>query len=137
VGYAARLTGCAFQFASDNVEADVMEVRRLLSPGASGRPWLRYLRGYAANFARQMENYRKHITKDISTDKPAGGQVDCLCDDVRYWVASRPKHHRPRKVEAKHEQRMKLLREDGLLGDEDGDSVSVFCGAPAMSRHSA
>lgn len=138
VGYRAVQTGQAFQYASDNLEADLMEVRRWLSPsGNKGRPKLRYLRKHCPVFARQMENYRKHVTKEISTDKPAGGQVDPLCDCVRYWVSSRPAYHRPTKNDPKRAARLKLLRDEGIYGDDEDDMASITCSAPSMGRRTA
>lgn len=130
--YRARLTGSAFQHASDNLEGDLMEVRRVLSPGPNGRPWLRFLRDYIVHFPRQMEEYRKHVTKDLSTDKPASGQKDCLCDCIRYWCASRPQHRLPVKKETIDDARMAMLREEGLVGG-DQDAWSVRCGPPEHS----
>lgn len=131
----SETTGGAFQFGSDNVEADCMEVRRRLSPGANGRPWLRYLRGYCQKFERQMQDYRKHVTKDLATDKPAGGQESDLCDCIRYWVASNPQYLPPTKQTTESEKRLKLYEEDveGMRKNDD----TVYCTAPGLSRRSA
>lgn len=130
-GLSAVHTGGGFQWSSDNVSADLMEVRRWLMPvGEKARPRLRYLRAYCPKFAKQMENYKKRITKDVATDEPANGDVSPLCDCVRYWVASRPRHsvvvERMQTTDA--ERRWKLYESEYEDGADDDEAV--YCGVP-------
>lgn len=84
LGLKSELTGSEFEFAKDDVDAGIMAVRDWLSIRPDGKALLRIVKPKCPNLHMQIEDYEKTITKDVTQDKPATGQLDDFCDCLRY-----------------------------------------------------
>ena len=126
-GLGCVATGHHFQWSSSSKQADITLVSEALQVGGQGRPRLRFLPGRCPNFAKQMTRYYKGQDKfGYVSDKPAERQIDCLCDNVRYFVASHPQYVAPRQQQGSEPY---LLWKQ--LNDEKRKRLgnTVYCGA--------
>lgn len=98
-GVASAKTGSSFAWGDDNIEAGILSVRSALTVRPDGTTKLKYVVDNCPNFARQMEQYKKHITHSQVEDKPAAGQKDDLCDCMRYMIRYRPEYVLPRNAQ--------------------------------------
>lgn len=83
-GLRSETTGSSFLWSSDDVSAGLIAFRSLLIPQSNGRPRLRIVKHMLPEFVREIQLYRKHLTKDNADDKPAAGQDDHFMDTGRY-----------------------------------------------------
>jgi len=97
VGLQSEVTGSNFMWSSDDLDAGLALVReKMIVPYPSRRPWLRVMTDRCPNFLLMLETYVKATDdKGFITEKPAKRQVDCLCDCLRYWVATNPEYEAP------------------------------------------
>jgi len=82
-------TGGTFRMGSDDLMGGIEAVREALYIRRNGRPKLRLVTGNCPAFIKQMAMYRKeeHPSSGVTGEKPAGRQIDPLCDCIRYWCA--------------------------------------------------
>lgn len=83
-GLQSETTGNTFQWSSDDVAAGLTAFRSWLIPRTNGRPRLRVVKHQCPEFLREIQLYRKHLTKDNAEDRPATGQDDHAMDCARY-----------------------------------------------------
>jgi len=83
-GLRSETTGSSFLWSSDDVGAGLIAFRSLLLPQSNGRPRVRVVGYKLKDWIREIQLYRKHLTKDNAEDKPATGQDDHFMDDSRY-----------------------------------------------------
>lgn len=96
-GIRSRATGSGFIQGSDNVTAGIDFIRRYLHINSDGKSRIRVIRDKVPNLCRQLKKYKKSMTKDVVSDKPASNQIDDLVDCLRYLAAFNPQYRRPEK----------------------------------------
>lgn len=97
-GIKSRITGNGFIQGSDNIAAGIDYIRKYLHINPDGRSRIRVIKDRVPNLCRQIKKYKKSLTKDIVSDKPAANQVDDLVDCLRYLSAFNPQYRPPEKV---------------------------------------
>jgi hypothetical protein len=111
-GLQSQVTGSSFNWSSDDVTAGLTAFRSWLIPQSNGRPKVRIVKHKLIEFIKEIQLYRKQVTKDVSEDKPANGQHDHFMDTARYAAMERCD--------------FVAVIDDGLGGRDPGDSYRDF-----------
>jgi len=122
----SRLSGSSFIYGSDNVGAGIMHVRDLLCVQQDGSIKLKVYVDKMPMFHREIEHYKKQVTKEEVKDTPESGQPDHLMDCLRYLASYQPEYIKPSKSSDRPSPAMLRYREFKTDETKDPNEVTPF-----------